>query len=227
MISGIYQIVNKINGYRYFGSSINLEKRLRTHRWQLNKNQHCNLHLQNAWNKHGSDCFLFQIIEIVAEDELIVREQQYLDLGPEYNICPIAGKTKLGTKLSQKTIEKIRASNLGQQRSQETRLKMSLASKGKTKIRSKSHQENLTRALTGLKRTSEICNKIKQAHSFQCIPVFGVHIKTGEKISFPSLNEARLAGFDQGTICKVIAGKRKQHKKYKWYKEVDSYSARF
>ena len=50
---GIYQILNIINNKRYIGSSSNLIKRNNRHLDELIKNKHCNLHLQNSFNKHG------------------------------------------------------------------------------------------------------------------------------------------------------------------------------
>jgi group I intron endonuclease len=57
------------------------------------------LKLQNAFTKHGEDNFVFEIIEHCTEENLIEREQHYLDQRPEYNISFIAGpKTRYGLK---------------------------------------------------------------------------------------------------------------------------------
>lgn len=40
-MSGIYQIYNPINNKRYIGSSINVERRLKEHLRNLEKNRHC------------------------------------------------------------------------------------------------------------------------------------------------------------------------------------------
>lgn len=45
-MSGIYQIYNPINNKRYIGSSINVERRLKEHLRNLEKNRHSNNHLQ-------------------------------------------------------------------------------------------------------------------------------------------------------------------------------------
>ena len=39
-ISGVYQIVNELNGHRYIGSSKNIQHRILTHRSSLRRNNH-------------------------------------------------------------------------------------------------------------------------------------------------------------------------------------------
>ena len=50
---GIYRIKNLINGKCYYGSSKEIEKRLKRHKRELNSNTHINCVLQRAWNKYG------------------------------------------------------------------------------------------------------------------------------------------------------------------------------
>ena len=94
---GIYKITNKNNGKFYIGSSNNIIRRWRKHKRLLNNQKHPNIILQNSWNKHGSNNFIFEVIEILFDiNNLISREQYYLDnLLPfenvGYNICKIAG----------------------------------------------------------------------------------------------------------------------------------------
>lgn len=61
-VSGIYKITNKIDGRSYIGRAINIGRRWNAHRGDLNKNIHRNRHLQNAWNKYGSQNFTFEIL---------------------------------------------------------------------------------------------------------------------------------------------------------------------
>ena len=85
-ISGIYKIINKVNGKYYVGSAININYRSRG-RWAchirgLNGNYHYNRHLQSAWNKYGKEAFEFQIVETVPSDKTLIlsTEQGYLDI---------------------------------------------------------------------------------------------------------------------------------------------------
>lgn len=92
----IYQIVNKINGKRYIGSTTNAAKRKKEHFYNLSKNKHINIHLQRSYNKHGKESFVFEIIEekVDNQDEIFALEQHYLDSAADtlFNI----GKTAKG-----------------------------------------------------------------------------------------------------------------------------------
>lgn len=48
MDSGIYRIINSVNGKCYVGSSIDLNRRRKEHFYHLENNSHPNIHLQNA-----------------------------------------------------------------------------------------------------------------------------------------------------------------------------------
>lgn len=83
---GIYEITNKDTGKRYIGSSKQIEKRWEQHLQALEKGEHHSILLQRAWNKYGKECFEFTVKEECKEEELLVKEQKYLNLKPEYNI---------------------------------------------------------------------------------------------------------------------------------------------
>ncbi len=86
MKSGIYKIINNINNKIYIGSAVNLPNRKSTHFCALKGSYHHNLHLQNAVNKYGIENFKFEIIEYCIKEELILREQYWIDLlKPKYN----------------------------------------------------------------------------------------------------------------------------------------------
>lgn len=82
-ISGIYKIVNKVNGKYYVGSSNDVcgkFGRWYEHRKKLINNTHVNEYLQNAWNKYGEFSFDFLIIEQCKTNQLLSIEQKYLDI---------------------------------------------------------------------------------------------------------------------------------------------------
>jgi group I intron endonuclease len=89
---GIYYILNTVSKRVYVGSSKQIEKRLGQHEIDLNKDQHCNIHLQRAWHKYPHEVFKFGILELTARKDLLLVEQEYLDVNDGgYNIAPSAG----------------------------------------------------------------------------------------------------------------------------------------
>lgn len=77
---GVYVIRNKINGKVYIGSSKNCYHRVRSqHLWSLENKTHTNPHLQSSWNKYGKSAFEFFIIELCEPENILIREQFYID----------------------------------------------------------------------------------------------------------------------------------------------------
>lgn len=137
MASVIYQIKNNKDGKIYIGSAVDRRKRFSLHRYQLRRNKHANNFLQRAWNKHGEHNFEFQVLEMVVPDNLIEREQYYLDtlqpFAPNgYNICKIAGST-LGRKRTQYEKDHLSRLNKGKKLPQWIKDKMKAASPFKRK----------------------------------------------------------------------------------------------
>lgn len=142
---GIYEIKNKLNNKIYIGSSVNIEKRWKDHKYYLNNNKHHSILLQNSWNLHKEENFEFNVLEEVLDvNNLISREQYYLDFyksyTPEYgyNICSIANSI-LGYKYSEEQ-KKVMSQNrkgvlnqhYGKRHSEETKRK--IGEKNKNRI---------------------------------------------------------------------------------------------
>jgi len=99
--SAIYKITNKVSGKFYIGSTNHISRRWIHHRSLLRNKKHHNKHLQHSYNKHGIENFIFEVLEEVAEENLITREQELLDtLKPfgdkGYNISKVAGSPMAG-----------------------------------------------------------------------------------------------------------------------------------
>lgn len=77
--SGIYIIVNLVNGKSYIGQSRNISSRQYSHFHALERNAHHNKYLQRAFNKYGSEVFVFKVLEYCAIDQLNVRERFWID----------------------------------------------------------------------------------------------------------------------------------------------------
>ncbi len=132
MKSGIYRIRNIVNDKKYYGSAVNIPNRWREHRCDLNKNRHGNKHLQYAWNKYGTNNFVFEVMAHMDKEHLLVMEQVFIDKNKGgYNISKSAISSMLGRQHSKETKQKMSESHKGKKFSAESRRKMSEANKGK------------------------------------------------------------------------------------------------
>jgi group I intron endonuclease len=182
--SGVYQILNKVNGKVYIGSSVTVHRRITTHKRHLLLNKHVNEKLQFAYNKYGIDNFEYSVLEYCDKDVLLETEQKYLDtldIQNNYNILPVAGNTT-GYKWTDETRVKIEAiiperskkislALTGYKHTEETKAKVSAAGKGKLrseetkqrmrKPKSDTHKANISKGQTGMKHTPERVQNIK------------------------------------------------------------------
>ena len=76
---GVYRILNIANNMVYVGSSKDIYYRWKTHKKLLNKNEHDNKYLQEAWNDYGSENMIFSIIEECQPKDRKLIEQKYID----------------------------------------------------------------------------------------------------------------------------------------------------
>lgn len=79
--SGVYKIINKLNGRTYYGSAKRFKERWKQHAKSLEAGKHYNKFLQADFNKCGTDAFVFEVVEIVEgdKDARLLAEQKYLD----------------------------------------------------------------------------------------------------------------------------------------------------
>jgi len=173
MNPGVYIIVNKINGKKYVGSSFNINSRWKDHLSMLRKGVHHSPHFQNAYNIDGEKEFEFIIMEPVEDpNKLVFAEQIWLDYYksylPEngYNICKTAGSV-LGISRSKDTRIKMslvkRGENnpmYGKKPSEESRIKISLANKGK--VNSEETRRKIREAKLGKPRPLELKNRLSE-----------------------------------------------------------------
>jgi group I intron endonuclease len=175
--TGIYEIVNLVNGKRYIGSAVNFAGRWSEHRRQLKTKTHHSRYLQRSWDRYGPDAFDFLVIEFCDPADLIAREQFAIDaFRPEFNTCRIAGSTlgikytpeakarvsaalkgkRSGIKRDPSSVGKMAASHRGRKRSEETRKRISTAKVGsKMPPRSEEHRLKLSAAQKGRKKSPE------------------------------------------------------------------------
>ena len=79
---GVYKISNNLcpEGKYYIGYSCHIHKRWGKHQSTLKTNKHCNIRMQRAYDKYGSDCFDYEILqECETEEEAKKVELSYLE----------------------------------------------------------------------------------------------------------------------------------------------------
>lgn len=71
MKMSIYSITNIINNKIYIGISKEVKTREHKHFWMLENNRHENRKLQNAYNFYGKEAFIFKIIDEIETDDIM------------------------------------------------------------------------------------------------------------------------------------------------------------
>lgn len=168
--SGIYQIQNTKTGKRYIGSAVRIRNRWAVHRHGLVRGVHHSRHLQRAWDKHGPEAFEFTVLEFCDKEDLICREQHWLDVGrPEFNSAKVAG-SNLGVKHSAETRRKRSLLNIGNQfcagREVSARCKQAVAEANRRRKGQKRSPEAVSKtaeAHRGMKRSAETRARIADA----------------------------------------------------------------
>ena len=102
--TGIYAIINKINGKVYIGSTTkSFKSRWNGHKKELLYKKHINSHLQKAFDKYKASNFKFKIIQIIEKEDLdyiyeietaLIRYYDSANPNKGYNICKIGGSRR-------------------------------------------------------------------------------------------------------------------------------------
>lgn len=209
-MAGIYKLICNDNGKVYIGKTVNLCKRINSHKNCAGSNKP-KYRLQNAIIKHGWENFSVEILEIFENfntiednDTLLNKESEYIKFFDStneekgYNLCQHSTDTS-GKKLScehkekiKKSLsgrvfteehkEKIRQANLGKKVSDETKEKLRRANLGKTY--SDETKEKVRIAKTGVTHTAETKEKIRKSKLGRKRSV-----ETREKIRISKLRE--------------------------------------
>jgi len=219
---GIYKIICFSTGKIYIGSTQNLKKRWNEHRRKLRAGNHQNVYLQRAWNKHGENAFVFEVIELVTPWSLLDREQYWLDTVQPYdrkigfNIAHHADTpvrtpeiieklrtASSGKSMSTETREKLRIINTGKHHTTESRAKMSSARMGISY--SEETRNKMSAAKRGKKQPPEmIANRIVSLHKMKRSPEHIAALTESRSKRFviiaPDGTEYRIKGLTQ--FCK-------------------------
>jgi group I intron endonuclease len=194
-ISGIYKIVNKLNGKIYYGSSNDIIGRFNQHKSLLNRQKHQNIHLQRAWNKYGKDNFDFNIVELTNEDKLVLIEQKYLSLcklSPSkfYNIGYDSNSAMRGKIHTEETKRKI---------------SISVSKSLKGMKFSPQHIQNLKKSHTGLKHSTETKQKMSESHKGEKAYQYGKKLSVEERKKLGNKSKFKFFHKEHGQkICRMI-----------------------
>lgn len=240
-LNGVYCIRCSINGFLYVGSAsgrAGLAHRFSIHISRLRNRRHHSQSLQRDWDLYGESAFTFDIIQYCKASECNDLEQRYLDLlgvGDEngsYNFCPRAD-SPAGTKQSLETVAK-RASKLkGHKVSDETRVKLSKAFKGRKRgpmspelkrKMSEAHKrrtipqrqiEHIRQCALDMKGTEwspDFREKLAGYHE-SMMKRYLVTSPEGKTYEVLGLNRfCREHGLNNGRMAQVAMGKEKSHK---------------
>lgn len=161
----IYQIRNVVNGKLYIGSAVDSKIRFEKHRRQLRKGKHHCAHLQASWNKHGEDCFKFEMLECV-EGDLLEAEQRWIDRyygkGNCYNTAKFAGAPMRGRTHTEEAKQRIQEAlprgqnhyRYGKPLDEEIRKKIGDTQRGKKKGPRTFTPEGLARAQENMRKNA-------------------------------------------------------------------------
>jgi group I intron endonuclease len=165
-VSGIYKIVNKINGKYYVGSSKEIFERWNSHLRSLEKGQHHSNYLQKAWNKYKSINFTFEIIELISDEKLKEVEQVYLDKAfiyengeSTYNASP----NSTGGSCLPEIIDKIKSHWTTEKRKKHSEKYIGIKNPFYKKTHSDEVKKVLSKKHSGKKLTATHCQNIKKA----------------------------------------------------------------
>ncbi|MCA9735982.1 GIY-YIG nuclease family protein [candidate division KSB1 bacterium] len=179
MTVGIYCFENLIDGKKYIGQSINIERRYKEHFRNFFKSKISdtdeNELLWYSVKKYGLDNFYFYIVEECEECQLDKKEIYYIEKLKShktkngYNIC-YGGNSPRGVKRSPETIERMRLSRIGllsgenhpmfgRKHSKEAKDKISRANKGRKRSQEEIDKQKKNRKDSSGKNHSQFGTK--------------------------------------------------------------------
>jgi group I intron endonuclease len=166
-----------VNKKIYIGSSAQLSVRLRGYFTPSHLKSRESI-IYKALLKYGFSKFTFEILEYCNIEDLLKREQYYLDLlKPEYNLCKTAD-SPIGRIVSEETRAKLRIANTGYKHTKEALVKISIASRSRTeeqreRLSAKNGREVIVTNLE-TKEVTKYCS-LRQAAKKLNIPLTSLH----------------------------------------------------
>ena len=177
--AGIYCIHNEIDGKCYIGKSVNIPKRWKEHKALLRNGHHHNKHLQNAWDIYGEDSFRFIVLEYAKPEQLGELEIAYIskhnafgDNG--YNFTMGGDGGLLGMPKTEETRLKISRANKGRQHTPEEKARVSKSLKGR--MLTEEHKQRIGNANKANHIKPVLC--VETGQVFNSLKEAGKHFNT-------------------------------------------------
>jgi group I intron endonuclease len=207
--SGIYLIVNLVNGKYYIGSAVTGNIYMRLHKHLFSKMG--NVLVGKAVEKYGLENFVFLVLELVPQQEtvdvklLLEREDHYiLSFKPEYNIAPLATNS-VGWNHSEESIQKMK-----QGYSDERRQKLGNINKGKALSE---ETRNLIREAALQRKPMSMESRLKCAVNVR--PITITNLDGTNPQSFSSIIEAsKVIECNEKTIRRALSSNGVIKRKY-------------
>jgi len=217
MLGHVYRIRNVESGRVYIGSTRNVDARRKTHWRHLRAGNHDNSHLQRAWDKYGSDFFVFEVLASLeaSNQELAECENGYVVAARAnegvYNLRVVSASNAgfRWTADQRKRVSvarKGRPGKKGFRHSEETKTRQSAAALGR-RI-SKETSQKISVANTGRKATAETKAKISKALTGKAKSAAHRAAMSKSRKGRPSVNKGRIFGPE--VRAKISAAKRGQ-----------------
>lgn len=211
-MSVIYVRTNLINGKKYVGQAVDIERRQSD--WNCLTQPYAGKAINRARAKYGIDAFDFEILKECDDKELDFWEKYYIkELNTKvpygYNMTN-GGEGMSGCPVSEETRKKMSEANKGKEP----------WNKGKTNIFSEETKRKISEAQKGKHFSEETKRKLSNSQLKK--EILQIDINTGQIImEFQSLMEIqRQFGYENGNLSKCCLGKRKTAYGYIWkYKE--------
>ena len=197
ILNGVYKITAKHNNLVYVGSTSQVSKykkwtgfkiRWLHHISSLLLNKHANKRLQNIVNKYGIEDLEFSIVEITLPEDVIIREQYWINFYNSYNkglnLRPVA------------------ESNLGRTSSEETKLKQSISISKALKEKWSKEEHHMKGYIMPLKHKE---NLSLSKRKFSEENILEIHKDLQNNFSYKEIREKYK--MSQDTLRRIINGK--------------------
>lgn len=150
-VRAVYVIEHCASSRVYVGTAVDVLKRWREHQRWLRLGQHCNGHLQRAWNKYGAGAFEWHVLLEMPDaspDEMVAMEARVIAImGDVFNITVPGLAPMQGRQHSSETRAKISKAMHGKSKTPEHRSKVRAAN-GKPETRAKIGDAHRGKTLT-------------------------------------------------------------------------------